>query len=206
MAFRLRNIINKTYNGPRRSAGFGYSRLLATAEAERAVIGSAACFGSMLSFSPEEVMASYITRYQALIGSLCATALCLAPSIPYAAERYSAVCPGNETQAELSIGYRSGKESWQKIPGAKQWLSWKCFKPNEGRSLDFHVVLDFNSSASGYFDAKKLRGFAAEAETFDLGHQYVFRHGPSKRHIELWDISPPGVPASSWPPNAIRVD
>jgi hypothetical protein len=154
----------------------------------------------------EEVMASYITRYQTLIGSLCATALFLAPSIPFAAERYSGVDPGNVTQAELSIGCRWGEESWQKIPGAKQWFSWKCFKPNETRPLHFHVVLDFESSASGYFEAKKLRGFAAEAENFDLGHLYAFRHGPAKKHIELWDISPPGVPGSSWLPNAGRVD
>jgi hypothetical protein len=154
----------------------------------------------------EEVMASYITRYQTLIGSLCATGLCLAHFIPFAAERYSEVDPGNETQAELSIGCRWGEESWQKIPDAKQWFSWKCFKPNEARRHHFHVVLDFESSASGYFEVKNLRGFAAEAENFELGHQYAFRHGPAKKHLELWDISPPGVPESSRLPNARRVD
>jgi hypothetical protein len=108
----------------------------------------------MLRFSPEEVMASYITRCQALFGSLCAIAVCLVPSIPFAAD----------------------------------------------------VVLDFEWSASGYVEAKKLRRFAAEAENFALGHQYAFRHAPSKGHIELWDIGPREEPVSSWPPNARRVD
>jgi len=154
-------------------------------------------------------MASYITRRQALTGPCCATVLCLMPSIAFAARRFSVVGLANETQANLTISYRWGEEAWQKArftPGAKQWFSWKYSKPDEDRSPDFHVVLDSDSSTAEY-EAKKLRGFVTEEQDSDVGHQYAFRHGsPSMRYIELWDISPPGVPASSRPPQGRRID
>jgi hypothetical protein len=148
-------------------------------------------------------MASHITRRLALIGACCATALCTVPSIAFASKRFSVDGFTNETQANLTISHRWAEEAWRRAritPGAKPWFSWQYPKPAKDWSPDFQVVLDFDSSASEY-KTQKLRGFAAEEQNFDLGDQYAFRHGSlSKRHIELWDISPPGAPASSRPP------
>jgi hypothetical protein len=145
----------------------------------------------MFCFLQEEVMASHVTRRQAMTGTCCAAALSfLAPSIAFAAKRFSVVSLVNETQANLTISYRWAQESWKQVrltPGARELFVWPYSKPDA--------------------EAKKLRGFAAEEQNFDLGHKYSFRYdGPSKRYIELWDISPPGVPASSRPPQGKRID
>jgi hypothetical protein len=165
----------------------------------------------MFCFLQEEVMASHVTRRQAMTGTCCAAALSfLAPSIAFAAKRFSVVSLVNETQANLTISYRWAQESWKQVrltPGAREMFVWPYSKPDEDRSPDLHVTFDADSSASKYAEAKKLRGFAAEEQNFDLGHKYSFRYdGPSKRYIELWDISPPGVPASSRPPQGKRID
>jgi len=151
-------------------------------------------------------MASHITRRRVLVGPWLATVLCLMPSIAFAANYFSVVSLANETPANLTISNRWGVEAWHEVPGAKHWFSWKHSKPNEGRSLAFDVVLDREFNVLEYFEAKKLRGFAAESENLDLGHQHAFRHGPSKRHIELWDINPPDGRASPWPPQGKRID
>jgi hypothetical protein len=82
-------------------------------------------FHPVFRFSKEEVMASHIIRRQVLAGPWFATALWLAPSIAFAAGRFSAVGLANETQANLTISYRWGEEAWQKArlrPGARQWF------------------------------------------------------------------------------------
>jgi hypothetical protein len=146
----------------------------------------------MFFFSQEEAMASSLTRRQAL-GSGIATALFLAPGVASAATRFAVVSIVNETQANLVISYRWGDGEWKQTrlgPSARHWWSYKYPNPNENRSPDFHLKFDADTSSSKYTEPKKLHGFAAAEENFDLGHKYAFRYdGPSKRYIEIFDIS-----------------
>ena len=58
------------------------------------------------------------------------------------------------------------------------------------RQPDFHIKFDANSAQTKYEEKKKLHGFRAPDQSYDLGHKYAFRYnGPTKRFIEIYDLS-----------------
>jgi hypothetical protein len=135
-------------------------------------------------------MASSITRRQALVA---ATVLAVVPSAASAATRFSVISVANETQANLVISWRWGNDDWKQTrlgPGARHWFSYKYAQANQNHSPDFHLKFDADTSSAKYTEPKKLRGYAAAEENYDLGRKYAFRYdGPSKRYIELYAIA-----------------
>ena len=116
----------------------------------------------------------------------------LAPLGAHAADRFSVISIANETNANITIKYQWGGP-WQSkflAPGAHEWFSYEYSKPDQDASPDFIASFDANSRAGvAYHEEKKLHGFRAPEQNYDLGHKYVFRYnGPSKTYIELYDV------------------
>jgi len=148
-------------------------------------------------------MSRYISRRSLLGASLLSATGAILASPSYAAKRFAVVSVTNETRANLTIVFRWGNEPWQRknLPaGDKHWFAWRYSRPDEDRSPDLFVKFDADAGVSRYTEEKRLHGYAAEDETFELGHLYAFRYdGPAKRYIEIWDVSGPGIPNGGRP-------
>jgi len=134
-------------------------------------------------------MASSITRRQALVA---ATVLAVVPRTASASTRFSVISIVNETRANLVISWRWGDDDWKQSrlgPSARHWFSYKYAQANQNRSPDFHLKFDADTSSAKDPEPRKLRGYAAPEESYDLGRKYAFRYdSPSKRYIELYAI------------------
>lgn len=129
---------------------------------------------------------------------ILAVALALAitlcsPTKLAAADRFAVIGIANETNAIITMVYRWGTGHEQRHAfqgGARQWFSYKYTRPDEDQSPDFHIRFDADTAQAKYEEGKRLHGFRAPEENYDLGHKYAFRYnGPSKRYIEIYDVS-----------------
>lgn len=128
---------------------------------------------------------------------MCAAAVALAvgaafaPASGVAANRFAVISIANETNANINVVYRwgNGQEKTHRFgPGARHWFSYKYSRPDENRSPDFHIKFDADTTNQRYSEFKKLHGYRAPDESYNLGHEYVFKYnGPAKRYIEIYD-------------------
>lgn len=120
-----------------------------------------------------------------------ATVLSIAPKAE-AADRFAVISVHNETNANLNVVYRWGggqKKTHFLGPNAKHWFAYKYPKPDDDHSPDFFISFDADTTNQKYSEEKRLHGFRAPEENYDLGHKYAFRYnGPSKRFIEIYDL------------------
>jgi hypothetical protein len=103
----------------------------------------------------------------------------------------SVISIANETNANISVVYHWGdgqEKTYRFAPGARQWFSYAYSRPDENRSPDFHIKFDADSTNQRYSEFKKLHGYRAPDQSYNLGHEYVFKYdGPAKRFIEIYD-------------------
>jgi len=128
---------------------------------------------------------------------ICAAAVAIAgwsvfaPAASFAADRFAVVSIANETNANINMVYRRGggvQKTHYFAPGTQAWFSHEYSHPNEDRSPDFNISFDSDTTARKYSEPKKLHGYRAPDQSYQLGHKYVFRYdGPSKRFIEIYD-------------------
>lgn len=109
-----------------------------------------------------------------------------------AADRFAVISIANETNANVRVTYRWGndaKKSYTFAPGNRHWFSYQYPKQSQPSSPDFFISYDADSQTGGkYIEDKRLHGFRAPDQSYDLGNKYVFKYdGPSKRFIELYD-------------------
>ncbi len=127
-----------------------------------------------------------------------------------AAMRFAVVSVANETQANLVIAYHWGNDppSQKRLSaGEKSWFSWRFATADQDRAPLLFITFDSDASPSRYTEVKRLAAFAAVEENYELGHKYAFRYdGPSRRYIELWDITPAPATVSHSPPHGVRID
>lgn len=111
----------------------------------------------------------------------------------YAADRFAVISIDNATNATVTVTYRWGTQSKKNhtfTPGQRHWFSYKYDSPSSPSSPDFFISFDSDVRGGKYIEDKRLHGFRAPEENYDLGHKYTFRYdGPSKRYIELYDSS-----------------
>jgi hypothetical protein len=122
-----------------------------------------------------------------------AAILSITPKVE-AADRFAVISVQNETNANITIAYRWADDQTKKThllaPNAKHWFSYKYPSPDANHSPDFFISFDADTTNQNYSEDKKLHGYRAPEQNFDLGHKYGFRYnGPSKRYIEIYDIS-----------------
>jgi hypothetical protein len=119
--------------------------------------------------------------------------LAFAPRPALGADRFSVISIANQTNANITIVYRWGNQEKKRhhfAPGARQWFSWEYAKPDQDHSPDFFVTFDADTTKQTYQEEKKLHGFRAPEQNYDLGHKYAFEYdGPSKKYIEIFDLN-----------------
>jgi hypothetical protein len=129
----------------------------------------------------------------ALTAALVLVTALYSPARLEAADRFAVVSIVNETTATITLTYRWGNDEKKRrtfAPGARHWFSYEYTRANANRSPDFFVTFDADTTKGKYSEEKKLHGFRAPEQNYDLGHKYVFRYdGPAKRFIELYDAS-----------------
>jgi hypothetical protein len=133
------------------------------------------------------------TRMLALAAPL-ALAVTLAGSLrAEAADRFAVISIANETNANITVVYRwaddpNNKKKHLFRPGTQTWFSHQYSRPDEDRSPDFYLAFDADTTGQMYQEEKRLHGFRAPDQSYELGHKYVFKYnGPSKRFIEIYD-------------------
>jgi len=131
------------------------------------------------------------TGRRTLAVSLAAAALLLIAPTAKAADRFAVISIANETNANITVSYHWGdgqRKTHFFRPGAKHWFSWKYPRPDYDRSPDFFISFDADTTSQRYGEDKRLHGYRAPEENYDLGNKYAFRYnGPSKRYIEIYD-------------------
>jgi hypothetical protein len=134
--------------------------------------------------------------YRMFAAAVTAFALTLAlcgPTRLLAADRFAVISIANETDATITMVYRWGSDADKRHtfkPKARQWFAFQYPKPDANASPDFHIKFDADSAQTKYEEKKKLHGFRAPDQSYDLGHKYAFRYnGPTKRFIEIYDLS-----------------
>jgi hypothetical protein len=114
-----------------------------------------------------------------------------APAAAIAADRFSVISIANETNANINVVYHWGdgqEKTYRFTPGAQHWFSYAYSRPDENRSPDFHIKFDADTTNQRYSEFKKLHGYRAPDQSYNLGHKYVFKYdGPAKRFIEMYD-------------------
>jgi len=133
------------------------------------------------------------TKMLALAAPL-ALAVTLAGSLrAEAADRFAVISIANETNANITVVYRwadnpKNKKRHLFRAGTRTWFSHQYARPDENRSPDFFLAFDADSTGQTFQEEKRLHGFRAPDQTYELGHKYVFKYdGPSKRFIEIYD-------------------
>ncbi len=139
-------------------------------------------------------MTSFFGQFNQVAAILLLSGLALTPATVLAADRFAVVSIANETNANMTISYRWGDGNWQtaSLPrGNHHWFAYPYSRADEDRSPDFIASFDADSrSGIAYHEEKRLHGFRAPEENYDLGHKYAFRYnGPSRRYIELYDLN-----------------
>jgi hypothetical protein len=129
----------------------------------------------------------------ALAAALALTITLCSPPKAEAADRFAMISIANETNANITIVYRWGngeKKRHSFAPGARQWFSYRYPKPDADQSPDFFISFDADTTKQNYKEDQRLHGFRTPEENYDLGHKYAFRYnGPSKKYIEIYDLS-----------------
>jgi hypothetical protein len=147
----------------------------------------------MKPFKTGLALTTFSIGREQVAAALMVAALSLAPAMALAADRFAVISIANETNANVNIVYRWGTGEKKKHhfgPGAHHWFSYKYDHPDDSHSPDFFISFDADTTNQHYGEDKKLHGFRAPDQSYDLGHKYVFRYnGPSKRFIEIYDAS-----------------
>ena len=137
-------------------------------------------------------LVTYFSRHlaSAAVVSL-AVGAAFAPAAAIAADRFSVISIANETNANINVVYHWGdgqEKTYRFAPGVHHWFSYAYSRPDENRSPDFHIKFDADTTNQRYSEFKKLHGYRAPDQSYNLGHEYVFKYdGPAKRFIEMYD-------------------
>jgi hypothetical protein len=131
------------------------------------------------------------TKCLTLAASLAAASIVSIAASAYAADRFAVISIANQTNANITVSYHWGdgqRRTHSFTPGARHWFSYKYPRPDADHSPDFFVTFDADTTNQRYGEDKKLHGYRAPEENYNLGHKYAFKYnGPSKRYIEIYD-------------------
>ena len=139
------------------------------------------------------VLTTFSSRLARVAAISLTVGAAIAPAAVVAADRFAVISIENETNANINVVYRWGNAATKThhfAPGARHWFSYKYPHPDENKSPDFFIKFDADTTGQAYQEEKKLHGFRAPDQSYELGHKYVFKYnGPSKRFIEIYDRS-----------------
>jgi hypothetical protein len=136
----------------------------------------------------------HATRIALRAAALLLAGWVLAPTAALSDDRYAVISIHNETNSDITVVYRwEGMEerTHRFPPGHKHAFTWEYEKANLDHSPDLILKFDSDTTRGGSFEqTKRLHGFRAPDQSFELGHKWAFRYdGPSKRYITLIDLS-----------------